>query len=381
MNEVRILMENYWIDRVKDKETYAQVRREKIQYHRFVVEQLGWRLIDNERILKIEKIPVHAEAYMGITEFKEIDDYCFFCALLIFLEDKEDSEQFLLSELVDMVEIQMKSFIEIDWTRFNQRKALIRVLQYAEKMGLIDLYEGSSEQLTQGIEHEILYENTGLSRYFATNFNIDISGFETYKDFEAQQPDEIDRDRGFSRINRVYRQLVTAPAMYWQKNDDPDALYVRNQRPWVDKTLQEFLGGKLHLHKNAAFLVMDRENNFGDKHPGNSACSEIVVLICAEIRKKAKKEIFSRNENDCIVVSRETFKKLLKECKEKYGCGWSKEYREMAFDKLVRTISSYMEGWMLLKEKDETVIIYPCAGKITGFYPKDFALGEDKINE
>lgn len=381
MNEVRLLMEKYWIDRVKDKETYTMVRREKPRYQRFVIEQLGWRLIDNERILKIEKIPVQAAPYMGITDFKEKDDYCILCAFLIFLEDKEDNEQFLLSELVDMIEIQLKKFMSVDWTRFAQRKSLIRVLQYAEKMGMIDVYEGSSEQLTQGIEHEILYENTGLSRYFATNFNFDISDFQTYRDFETRQPDEMERDRGFLRINRVYRQLVTAPAMYWERNDDPNAVYVKNQRPWVEKYMSEFLDGRLHLHKNAAFLTMEKENAFGDRHPGNSACSEIVALICGEIRERVAEGTFTRREDDCICLESETFRRLIGECREKYSNGWSKEYRDMPFEKLVRAVSNYMESWMLLKTEEDAKIVYPCAGKITGFYPKDFKVKESSKNE
>ena len=98
MEAVRALIENCWIDKKKDKELYTKVRRELSKCQKFFREQLGWTIINNEQILKAEKIPAHAESFMGITDFIESRDYCLFCAVLAFLEDKEEQEQFLLSE-------------------------------------------------------------------------------------------------------------------------------------------------------------------------------------------------------------------------------------------------------------------------------------------
>ena len=65
MNEIRTLLENYWINKAENKELYYKVRREIAKPPRFITEQLGWRLINNERIIKLEKIPAHAESFMG----------------------------------------------------------------------------------------------------------------------------------------------------------------------------------------------------------------------------------------------------------------------------------------------------------------------------
>ena len=151
MEAARALMEHCWIDKKKDKELYARVRKGLSGCQKFFREQLGWTIIHNERILKLEKIPAHAESYMGITEFTEIRDYCMFCAVLIFLEDKEDQEQFLLSELVDVLELQLKEVLPVDWTRFTHRKSLVRVLQFCEGTGLVEVYEGKSEGLGSGM--------------------------------------------------------------------------------------------------------------------------------------------------------------------------------------------------------------------------------------
>lgn len=376
MNEVRTLIENYWINKAADKELYNKTKREITKYRRFVTELLGWRLINNERILKIEKIPAHAEPFMGINEFTDVRDYCILCSLLMFLEDKEDNEQFLLSELVDMIEVQLREYMDVDWTKFVQRKSLIRALQFAEKKGMLDVYEGSSENLSGSIEHEVLYENTGLSRYFATSFNYDISEFESYHDFEVEQLQEVETDRGHFRINRVYRQLVSAPAMYWKENDDQDSIYVKNQRQWVQKNLDDNLGGQLHLHKNAAFFVMDEDDCFGSKHPRDAMIAELVLIVCAEIRSRVNEGVLFKEQDECVKVSKQQFVSLINLCKGKYDSAWSKEYREMNLDKLVEEIILYMENWMLLSKSEEGMVLYPAIGKIVGRYPRDFKAKE-----
>ncbi|MDE7178384.1 MAG: TIGR02678 family protein [Lachnospiraceae bacterium] len=372
MEAVRALIENCWIDKKKDKELYTKVRRELSKCQKFFREQLGWTIINNEQILKAEKIPAHAESFMGITDFIESRDYCLFCAVLAFLEDKEEQEQFLLSELVDMLELQLKGVLDVNWTSFTQRKSLVRVLQFCENMRLLEAYEGSSDNIGSGIGQEILYENTGLSRYMAVNFAYSIADFQSWEDFENRQIEESEADRGHYRINRVYRQLVAAPALYWSRADNPDSIYLKNQRQWIQKNISEYLGGYLHIHKNAAFLVMDEEECFGERHPREAMLPELVLILCRLIREKVETGVWEERQDECIVVSQKEFQAELHNCRDRYGQAWSKEYREMEDTKLLTTVISYMKSWMMIEECDEEIVIYPAAGKTTGNYPADF---------
>ncbi len=378
MEAVRTLMEKYWINKGKEKELYQKTRRDLNQYRRFFTEQLGWNLINNERVLKLEKLPAHAEPFMGITAFTEVRDYCIFCTLLIFLEDKEDGEQFLLSELVAMVEAQLQESLDIDWTMFHQRKSLVRALRFAEETGLLEVYDGSSESVASGMEHEVLYENTGLSRYFAVNFGYSISDFTSWQDFEKEQIKELETDRGHFRINRVYRQLAAAPAMYWESGEDADSLYLKNQRQWIGKHLDEYLRGSLHIHKNAAFFVLDEEDCFGEIHPREATVSEVCLNVCTQLREYSTSPGAKRQADDCVRITKEEFRELLSVCKEKYQKAWSKEFREMKLPKLEETLLAYMKSWMLAKETEEGLILYPAVGKLTGVYPRGFLEREEK---
>ncbi len=372
MNAVRTLFEQFWICKDTDKEGYYRIKREVPAFQRFLGEQLGWKLIHTENLLKLEKIPAHAESFMGIQEFSDVLDYCILCVVLMYLEDKEEGEQFLLSELLDYVETKLKGEVSIDWTSFSQRKSLVRALQYMERMQMLRVYEGSSEAFGLEQGQEVLYENTGYSKYFAVNFPMDISGFETWEDFEKQRFEEIQEDRGAARIHRVYRQLAVCPAMYWDGNEDADSLYLKNQRQWVARYLEENLGGKLDIYKNAALFVLEEDDCYGTVHPRDAMLPEIVLLICAYIRQALRKGELVKQDNETIAVTKQRFSKLILACRKNGSAGWSKEYREMEKDKLVDTVKNYMINWMLIREEDDRVIILPTAGKQAGFYPEDF---------
>ena len=131
MNEVRTLIENFWVIKEQDKDTYYRVKRAIPGFRKFLRDQLGWRLISNEQLLKLEKIPAHAESFMGITAFQDVRDYCILCAILIFLEDKEEQEQFLLSEPL--------SICLIAWVSYSRSRCLTEL---SKKRGGVRIRRG-----------------------------------------------------------------------------------------------------------------------------------------------------------------------------------------------------------------------------------------------
>lgn len=372
MNEFRTLLENFWICKDADKETYYRVKRDIPGFQKFIREQLGWKLIHTENLLKLEKRPAHAEAFMGIGEFTEIRDYCILCVVLMYLEDKEEQEQFLLSELIDYVEVQLKPYMEIDWTSFTQRKSLVRVLQYMEGLQMLRVYEGRSEAFGAEAGQEVLYESTGYSKYFATSFATDISGYSSWEDFEKTDFEEFEENRGTLRVNRVYRQLAVCPSMYWEGNEDADGAYLKNQRQWVAKYMGENLGGNLDVYKNTACFTLDSGDCFGAVHPKDAMLPEIVLLLCAEIRKDISEGKLSPGENGCIGTDTVSMEEKILSCRREWKDGWSKEYREMEEERLVEAVLEYMESWLMIRRDGEKITVFPSAERTAGVYPEDF---------
>lgn len=365
-------MENFWIDKERDREKYFEVRKEQGKIEKFFWERAGWKSIFGENVIRVEKIPDKAESFMGIDTFQDKIDYCILCALLLFLEDKENGEQFLLKEMLDSTGEYLKEVMEADWTKFTHRKALVRAFDYAERMGMIKKTEGDIRKYSNDDyeEVEVLYEKTELSRYFLLNSNKDIFNVSSYKDFETYDNGDIDVNRGEYRSNRVYRKLLTTPALYWDKPIDPDSIYLRNQKPIIKTGIEELVEGELHINRNVAFVVLENKKKLGEVHPDGTMLSEIVLLICGEIRKNVIERKFKPEINDEIYLSQEEFAELIKDCQEKYSINWSKEYREMKKEKIAENIKKYMESWMLLRKEEEKIVILPAVGRIIGRYSR-----------
>lgn len=380
MDEFRSLLDRFWITRASNKDLYFAVKRALPRYDRLINERLGWNLIVNEAVVKLEKVPPKAMPWMGIQEFQEKLDYCLLCAMLLFLSDLDDGEQFLLSSLTEALETLLVETEPVDWTRFPHRKSLVRVLQYAQQTEMLFVYDGVSEGFGNDRTQEVLYENTGLSRHFTVHFGRDIMHCGSVEDFEAFSWEGEEAERGRQRIQRVYRQLTLAPALYWSEQNSTDYDYVKNQRSWLSRYLGEALGGELQIHRNGSFLVLDKENRFGLVHPGDAVISDVTLLLCAQLREQIAAGVYPRNEDDTVQLSRRELQYELAQCRSQYGNGWGRRLRELPADKLFQELTAYMAGWMLLEEQDESFVLYPAAGKWVGRYPARY-LGETEEGE
>ena len=378
MDEFRYLLDRFWVTRAENKELYFSVKRALPCYRRLINEQLGWNLIVNESVVKLEKVPPKAMSWMGIQEFQESLDYCLLCGTLLFLSDLDDGEQFLLSSLTEALEALLAELQPMDWTRFSHRKSLVRVLRYAQQTGLLLVYDGVSEAFGTDQTQEVLYENTGLSRHFPVHFGRDIMHCNSIEDFEAFAWEGEDAERGRQRTQRVYRQLTLAPALYWSEQDHSDYDYVKNQRAWLNRYLGEAMGGELHVHKNGAFFVLDAEHRFGAVHPRDSALSDAALLLCAQLRDQITAGIYPRGADDTVFLTRREFQREMMQCHTQYAAGWGRRLRELSLDKLAQELISYLTGWMILEPQAEGFLLYPAVGKWIGHYPARY---QDRVGE
>jgi len=169
MKELEILLNRRWILKSEDKELYYRVRDAVGEIRKYVTDKLGCQIIDNSLLIKLEKIPVIPEQFMGIGQFSSKEEYVYLCILLMFLEDKDAQEQFILSQLTEYMTAVMPGEIT-DWTLYNNRRKLIRVLRYTVEQGMVRVTDGTDDVFMDDAGGEVLYENTGASKYFMRNF-------------------------------------------------------------------------------------------------------------------------------------------------------------------------------------------------------------------
>ena len=213
MNELEILLNNRWILKSDNKELYYQLRDAVGDLRKFSNEKLGCQIIDNSILIKMEKIPAVPESFMGINQFTSREEYAYLCILLMFLEDKDPQEQFILSQLTEYISANLPGEIT-DWTLYINRRRLIKVLRYAVEQGLLFVTDGTDDVFMDAADGEVLYENSGASKYFMRVFTRDIMEYSSPDDFRESEWFEVDEDRGFARRHRVYKRLLFATVMY-----------------------------------------------------------------------------------------------------------------------------------------------------------------------
>ena len=373
MRTLEILLNRRWILKARDKELYYQIKEALSvgEEKKFLMEKLGYQVIVNPYMIKVEKIPAQAENWMGISEFREPVEYVFFCMVLMFLEDKEAEEQFVLSELTEYVQSQYKEE-QIDLTVYRYRRHMIKVIKYCVNCGILNVNDGNEEDFARDNTSEVLYENTGASRYFMKNFTQDIMKYTTPKDFEKEEWIDVNEDRGIVRRQRVYRRLLMSMGIYKSEDTEEDFAYIRNFRNMIEGDFSDFFDCELQVHKSSAYLVLGEECRLGRCFPEENTLSDAVLLVHNLIQERVKRRTIDIPLDEQLCIPKEIFRSIIDECKEKFGCGFSKTYREMTFSEFYKEVFSYMKELELIKEEREDIKIMPAAGKIAGKYPDDF---------
>ena len=376
MKELEILLNRRWVLKAEDKELYYRVRDAIGEVRKFASEKLGCQVTENALMVKMEKIPVVPETFMGILDFSSKEEYAFFCILLMFLEDKDAQEQFILSQLTEYIAANMPGE-PVDWTVYTSRRRLIKVLRYAVEQGILGITDGNDDAFMDNAAGEVLYENTGASRYFMRNFSKDITDYEKPEDFLESDWFAMDEDRGIARRHRVYKRLLFAPGMYRREGSEEDFEYLKYYGRRLTEDMEQNFDCDVHIHKGSAYVMLGDDCRMGTVFPGNNVLSDIVLLVLAEIRQRVEQKEWNLQQDEVCVVDSVVFEQQLRKIKQTYGKGFSKNYREMPESEFVKTVMDEMELWMLIKkdEKAHQVSIYPAAGKLRGQYPSDFAGG------
>lgn len=380
--ELELLMSRRWILKSDDKELYYRVRDSLAEIRRFSSEKLGCYIMENPLLVKMEKIPAIPESFMGIQDFATIHEYAYLCVLLMFLEDKDAQEQFILSQLTEYISSNMPSE-PVDWTVYTNRRCLIKVLRYAVKQGMIAVTDGSDDDFMDDSVGEVLYENTGVSRYFMRNFSNDIMEFSRPEDFSRSEWFEIDEDRGIARRQRVYKRLMFAPGMYRRDGSPEDFEYLKNQGNKLRETLEGMFDCRVHIHKGSAFLISGGGCRMGDVFPGNNVISDILLMCCTEIRNRIKSGVWMLSSDDTCSIDIVEFENMIRNVRKECRSGFTKNYREMPEGEFIKSVSAEMERWMFVRiiDNEHQVIIYPAAGKIEGSYPDDYSGSDGKAME
>ncbi|RNB82857.1 TIGR02678 family protein [Brevibacillus panacihumi] len=365
------LLRRLWIPR-SDILVYQAVRDREMVLRSFFNEKLGFRLLIHYEFVKLEKFVSRGiRPWMGLPGLLEVRDYVFFCLLMAFLETKSVDDQFLLSDICEEVKVSYPGQVVVDWTSYEQRKSLVRVLQLAREWELLVVVDGDDLGFTASEQADVLYEATPLVKYFLRAYPRDLMQFETAEDFMRIVESE---NETLARRHRVYRQLLLTPGVREEELDDGDWTYLRNQRNVIARDFDETVSMSLELYGHDAMLVHYGRSQSLTLYPDARAISDVVYFFARAVRGQIDMGELQRQKDGCLLLTPVDFGNLLVQCRTDFGDGWGKALRDLSDKQLAKLLLEEMEAWGLVQrhEQEELIRVMPRLGRIMARYPKDY---------
>lgn len=369
MNNIEILLTNRWILKRNNRELYYSIKDNAKDLRKYFLDAFGYSLIVHSEYIKLDKVAGKAEPWMGISEFKSKEEYMYLCFILMFLEEKDGEEQFVLSNLCEYLQIQL-NVSEDFWNVFTNRKKLVNVLRFCIKEFLIIQNDGDTDSFAQMENAEVLFENTGLSRYFMRSFTSNI--FEkTYPEQFMHEEWERQEDRGDARKHRVYRRLLLSIGIYQESKELDDFDYIRKFRKNIQRDFLKIAPYDLQVQKSSAYLVLNEENKFAKSFPGNNAMDELIILLFTYLRKRIKNSDIKRDKDEFIYLDESYVHKMIQNIIKKEEAYLPSTYRKKKEGVLAKEILEEAISLGFAWRKDGQLVFAPSIGKWTGFFVED----------
>ena len=371
VRDLEYLLNNYWIVKDDNPEFYYKIKNNIDSYKNFVQTKLGSKIIVNNRIIKLEKIPTVVKNYMGIMNFNNTLEYVILFILLTFLEDKPKGEQFILSDLIEHIKtsaINLELNNIPDWDLSSNRRCLVNVMNYLKITKVIIQVE-ERDVFTDDIKAEGLYETTGLSNYLVREFKNDITKFTNINDFINDEFSGQDDSKGDVRRYKVYRNLVFNLVSYTEDLTEFEIDYLKKFRFNIKEEIEKYTNSSLEVTKNMAILLYDDETKEKFDFPNNKAICDIVLLVNKNISEKT----FDNQPNlkEVINLSKEKMVRIIKEVKEENYKYFSKYYKDLLFNNFYEEVINYMLEYDFIRRHSDGFYIYPMVNKINGYINKD----------
>ena len=366
------LLEQFWVLRDKEPEKYRLIRDREQVLRTYFFEKTGFRLILHRAFARLEKVPAQPEPWMGIQAFKQTIDYVLLCCLMAFLENKTVDEQFLLSDLCEEIQGLYPGDEGLDWTRYEHRKAMVRVLQFAAENSILKVVDGDVSDFNYTENHEVLYEVPLTARYFLRSFPKDLFQFETMEQILAAEAAGEGERSGVERRHRVYRMLLLTPGMIKKDSEDPDFLYLRNFRNRIREDIEKHTEFQFELYKNTALLSMTEHKARYTLFPDSRAICDIALQFASVALEQLEGAVLQPDGS--LYLTPLDYLNWVKICHKQFAAGWSKEYREKTVDSVAEELLELLTEWKMAVKDEESgaVFLYPLLARTVGRYPRDF---------
>jgi len=344
---LRPLFDNYWITKDKDPELYRKMRnllnhknKESADIKYFLIEELGYEYSQTINTVKIIKRPHRAFPWMGIDDFKSVDDYVFFMLVLSFLVEFKE-KYFTFMDIKAYLDTNCQDELTYDWKNYFKRLSFQRAIKQAVSFGLIKFIDGDIRgdfvDNDNGFDgHVALFENRFLAGDFLPEYNELLLKLNTYEDFMNHS---LEPYEGTYRGTDAIRRTI---------NRDEGGLL--STTPFDERRLGGFDNGDqnrrivLSINKRLREMGLSGENAF---------------------------------DQGVFMITKAALFELLLDIKAEEGPKWTKKAKETYEEELFDEILDEMVKWRLLIDDGDLIKILPSVPKMIGH----FIMEEDQVEE
>lgn len=219
----------------------------------------------------------------------------------------------------------------------------------------------------------MLYEVPVVSRYFVRSYPRDLSQFAGQEEMLAADWPE-GTDEGLRRRHRTYRRLLLSPVVYAEDVPEADFQYLRHYRHRIREDIERYTGFSLELYQNAALLTLPEQRARFTLFPDSKAISDIVIQFAALARQRRVEDDIPLQFDGSLCLTAPQFREWVRRCRERWGAGWSKQYREAGVAQTARDLLAFLEEWKMAERDPETgaVCLRALLARTAGRYPADF---------
>ncbi len=311
---------------------------------------------------------------MGNENFNTKEDYCIFMAFLLALESYSKEQKFRFMDIFEILKLNLEKFMDISWEKSNNRRAVKRVFEYAEKKRLI--FNEAKEMINTDEndlkEIRVYYSKTDYcSPKYILNTQNNIFSFNSYEDFKERDLIEA----GTHAKKTVLTKLITKPVLYFSDLTVQERDFLKNR-----KNLERFLEdieGEIHYHKDCVFLFY-KETQIGDVYPSTINSEDTMILVINSLLKEKVREgkLILNDDNDTFILKREELSSLIQDYISQNSNWIPKIIKDSEISPLTERVISKLKDWLFLKEENNNLIFYPAIGKVGGEL-----LEEEKLEE
>lgn len=360
---LRLVFENFWIIRKDTPDNYAFLRRHQVELQKELRQRFGMNLLVRPQYIQLLKRPMALQSWMGDIDFVSTIDYALFCCCMAYVEGLEAETPFMLDELLRDIELIAPEELKIDWTNYNQRKSLVRVINKLEDLRIIEVIQGITDGFEQSeFNQEILFVTTVQARAFLARAPQSYSEYASFHDYWQDYQESLNLEGN----QILYQRLMEEPLI--KRTSDNEELFVRLRKNYHH--MQEYVETNtpfyFELYRDYAAFTLEQRDQW-ELFPSRKVSDEVLIQLATIIRKENVQE----NEYGEIRFSMEEWKLLLKELKETYDGYWSKEFTDMSEQQLSDALLKRGTDWQLFTQLENTIIVQAVFGRLVAEMRKD----------